>query len=388
MAWVRRIFRWITTPAAIGVTALVAGVVTLTGWGIFETVLDKTNTLEFCISCHSMESTVYQEYKKSPHYMNASGVRAVCADCHVPKALPHKLVAKAMAVKDVWHTILGTIDTPEKFEKHRLTLAKGVWAKMVATDSRECRSCHKQDAMDIHKQSPKAQNLMQKGLLKGETCISCHKGIAHKLPDMSGGYRTILADLKDAAANKSGNADTLYTIETAPFYRELPQSADDKDDGNIFPFTMAKVVERKGDFVKVAIGGWVQEGMERLLVTAKGRRIFEVALSPQAAEAVQRSEPVVDADTGLTWQQGSVTGWVTKTALTADLKALNGYGAEIASAACGACHTQPLPEHFMANQWIGVVKDMKGGTALSAEEVRVLVAYFQTHAKDMTKAEH
>lgn len=385
MARFKKCFRWFTKPAAIGVTAVVAAGAALAGWGAFTVVLDKTNTLEFCISCHSMQSTVYQEYLKSPHYQNASGVRAVCADCHVPKDLPHKLVAKAMAVKDVWHTMLGTIDTTEKFEKNRLHLAKAVWAKMESTDSRECRSCHKQDAMDVHKQRPKAQAVMQKGLAKGETCISCHKGIAHKLPDMSGGYRAMLNDIKDAALSGKGRGDALYAIETSPFYIDLPTDAESKGEGSVFPLTAAKVLDRKGDYLKVAIDGWVQEGAERLLVAAKGRRMFEVAVSPQAVGAFKLGDAIVDEDTGLSWQQGSVTGWVKAAAFSADRAGLDAYGAEVASAACGACHTQPQSDHFLANQWIGVVKDMKSGTALSAEEVRFLVAYFQSHAKDMGK---
>src|ERR1019366_6116593 len=32
-------------------------------WGGFNTGLEATNTLEFCISCHEMRDNVYQEYK-------------------------------------------------------------------------------------------------------------------------------------------------------------------------------------------------------------------------------------------------------------------------------------------------------------------------------------
>ena len=49
-------------------------------WGGFHTVIEVTNTLEFCTSCHEMEQ-VFEEYKQSAHYKNASGVRATCPDC-------------------------------------------------------------------------------------------------------------------------------------------------------------------------------------------------------------------------------------------------------------------------------------------------------------------
>ncbi|OQY75269.1 MAG: hypothetical protein B6D47_01560, partial [Rhodocyclaceae bacterium UTPRO2] len=52
-------------------------------WGGFNTAMEATNTLEFCVSCHEMRDTVYQEYQKTIHYSNRTGVRAICSDCHV-----------------------------------------------------------------------------------------------------------------------------------------------------------------------------------------------------------------------------------------------------------------------------------------------------------------
>src|ERR1700757_2352236 len=74
-------------------TLLVVGFVGgIVFWGGFNTALEQTNTLEFCISCHEMRDNVYQEYKETIHYSNRTGVRAVCSDCHVPKDWTHKMV--------------------------------------------------------------------------------------------------------------------------------------------------------------------------------------------------------------------------------------------------------------------------------------------------------
>jgi nitrate/TMAO reductase-like tetraheme cytochrome c subunit len=145
--------------------------------------LEQTNRTEFCISCHEMEQTVYQEYLKSPHYRNASGVTAGCADCHVPNELGAKLVRKIKATRELYHKLLGTIDTPEKFELKREELAIRVWAEMKANDSRACRRCHDDRRMDPHLQSRRAQEKMVPGIEEGKTCIECHQGIAHALPD-------------------------------------------------------------------------------------------------------------------------------------------------------------------------------------------------------------
>ena len=161
---------------------LMGGIGGVVFWGGFNTVLEATNTMEFCISCHEMKSTVYVEYQKSPHYKNASGVRATCPDCHVPKEWVPKIIRKIQASNELYHHFLGSIDTPEKFEAKRAELASHVQVKMKANDSHECRNCHSWDAMDFHKQSQRAQEKMEQGLKDGKTCIDCHQGIAHSLP--------------------------------------------------------------------------------------------------------------------------------------------------------------------------------------------------------------
>ena len=151
-------------------------------WGGFNTAMEATNTLEFCISCHEMKNTVYQEYKKTIHYSNRTGVRAVCSDCHVPKDWVHKVQRKIQASKEVWGKITGVIDTPEKFEAHRLTMAQNEWARMKGSNSRECRNCHSFESMDTDKQKQRARKEHGSALKDKQTCIDCHKGIAHQKP--------------------------------------------------------------------------------------------------------------------------------------------------------------------------------------------------------------
>jgi len=150
--------------------------------GVFNVVLSHTNELEFCTSCHTMQIPL-EEYKKSAHYKNASGVRAICSDCHVPKEFLPKMYAKIMATKDLYHQILGTIDTPELYEGYRWHMASSVWAKMRANNSRECRACHDFSHMDLSSQTRSARNRHSRAEDEGETCIDCHKGVAHEEPD-------------------------------------------------------------------------------------------------------------------------------------------------------------------------------------------------------------
>lgn len=153
-------------------------------WGGFNTALEATNTETFCVGCHEMRDNVFAELQDTVHYSNPSGVRATCPDCHVPHAWTSKIARKMAASKEVYGKIFGTISTPEKFEAHRLTMARHEWARMEANDSLECRNCHGAESMDITLQSPRAAEAHERFLFTGEkTCISCHRGIAHRLPE-------------------------------------------------------------------------------------------------------------------------------------------------------------------------------------------------------------
>lgn len=167
-------------PFVIFLGGIAVGAILLTA---SVAVIEYTNTTSFCISCHEMEQTVYQEFLKSPHYKNASGVVAGCPDCHVPREWGPKLVRKVKATGELYHKLVGTISTIEKFEAKRLELAERVWASMESNNSRECRNCHNQDRMDFHKQTRRAREKMEQALQEGKTCIECHKGIAHTKPD-------------------------------------------------------------------------------------------------------------------------------------------------------------------------------------------------------------
>ena len=152
-------------------------------WGGFNTAMEATNTETFCISCHEMKDNVYMEYQETIHYNNRTGVRATCPDCHVPKDWTHKMIRKVQASREVWGKLTGTIDTRETFEAKRLKLARSEWARMKASDSRECRNCHSFESMDSEAQKQRARKQHEMAIEDNLTCIDCHKGIAHHKPE-------------------------------------------------------------------------------------------------------------------------------------------------------------------------------------------------------------
>ena len=91
---------------------------------------------------------------------------------------------KLVTARDVYQELRGSIDTPEKFEQRRWLLANRVWTRMRASDSRECKSCHDYDSMDLDEQDKQARKKHSRAALeeKDKTCIDCHKGIVHEEP--------------------------------------------------------------------------------------------------------------------------------------------------------------------------------------------------------------
>ncbi len=190
LQYFRKIWRDIGQPSlhySIGALTLGGFIAGIVFWGGLNTTLEATNSEEFCISCHEMQENVYQELRETIHFSNRSGVRATCPDCHVPHEWTDKISRKMQATKEIWGKIFQTISTREKFLAKRRELAEHEWARLTANDSLECRNCHDYDYMDFTAQSLRASEQHSTSLADGEkTCIDCHKGIAHQLPDMEG----------------------------------------------------------------------------------------------------------------------------------------------------------------------------------------------------------
>ncbi|MET1412010.1 pentaheme c-type cytochrome TorC [Roseibium sp. HPY-6] len=390
---IKRVWKRFWGPAgAVSLGALTIGSFTagIIFWGGFNTAMEYTNEMEFCISCHEMRVNVYEEYKQSPHFVNASGVGATCADCHVPKEWVPKVIRKVKATKELYgHFVTRVIDTPEKFEAHRAEMAQRVWATMEANDSLECRNCHDESHMDFALQKPEAAKQMQAGFERGDTCIDCHKGIAHKMPDLSQGYRKKFEDLQAFASKLDQDGDALYPLKTVPLYAEAADATSGENAiGQVLAATHMKVLDRDNGAAKVSIEGWQQDGVAQVVYALRGQRIFEATLKKSEVGRVETHTTETDPDTELVWHKVSVDGWVAPESLVPDVDQIWEYTSEMYSASCATCHSKPDPGHTLANQWIGVLKSMKRFTTLDKEEYRILQKYLQLNAKDTGGAKH
>ncbi len=182
----KRLWLIMRTPssAAMGFILLLGFSGGIIFWGGFNMGMELTNSEEFCGGCHA---PIVAEIQETIHYSNRSGVRAICSDCHVPHNWTDKIIRKVQASKELVAFALGTINTQEKFEARRSHLANREWLRMKKNDSQECRNCHQFKYMDFSEQGRRSVKQHSTALASGDkTCVDCHKGIAHRLPDMSG----------------------------------------------------------------------------------------------------------------------------------------------------------------------------------------------------------
>ncbi|HWI83769.1 NapC/NirT family cytochrome c [Ramlibacter sp.] len=190
-----RLAKWAAGRRAIVV--LLAGFgLAIAGLSLFASTLVYTSTEPFCAtSCHEMANNSNMEYAGSSHDRNRTGVRATCVDCHVPHAPIPLYIAKMGALNDLWsHHVTHTVDTREKFVAQRPKMAQRVWTYMKGNDSRECRHCHNAANMDPERQSPIAVARHAKAKKEKLTCVDCHFGITHEVPDQGPGPQELEVD--------------------------------------------------------------------------------------------------------------------------------------------------------------------------------------------------
>ncbi|URL02760.1 NapC/NirT family cytochrome c [Avibacterium sp. 21-595] len=358
----------------------------LLGVGVFagsQYAMKATSSTEFCVSCHSMEIPK-QEWEGSVHFSNRKGVRAECANCHIPQdSAFHYVKTKVMALKDVWNTfVVDKLPDQDAYETHRLAMAKSVWAEMKASDSVTCKSCHNQEAMVLSEQSEAAQKMHKIAQETNQTCIDCHKGIVHFMPEMEVDNNEANSELAKHSGQFSTEDKTLYSLAMA--------NATLQEGGTIRLMPYAELTDwnTADEQVKATLSGWQQEGAESVVYMDLGKRIMVALLENVAQEKIQVIRSVYDEVTAANWKEIRLPIVVPKSNLTADLTALNQFGKNLNETYCSGCHAPISADHYTANQWIGVVNSMKDRTSLSDEDVRTLTIYLQRNGKDMANLSH
>ena len=157
--------------AAIAVAAVLAN----------EQIDAYTSTDAFCgTSCHSMQAHVANDpvFVESAHRTASSGVRAGCADCHIPHGIVPATVAHVKGgVKDIISETLNDFTDPQVWERGRAERAYHVRDWLLETDSATCRVCH--DEAAIQPERKRGQSQHEDARERGLTCIGCHYNLVH-----------------------------------------------------------------------------------------------------------------------------------------------------------------------------------------------------------------
>ena len=372
----KRSFSWLVLGVGI--------VVGIVFWGGFNTFMEYTNSYEFCTSCHEM-SVVKDEYQKSPHAHNPSGVPAICSDCHVPRPWGDKLVRKIKASKELYHWALGTIDTPEKFEAHRLSLAQNVWQEMEKSDSRECRNCHTNDTMITEKQSELAQK-MHKKLMSGEqTCINCHKGIAHELPNMEKLYANMEAEYQQGAlsAQLGGKAVVIQPeLEMAL----AAGGAGEEPLATLYGGTPLQVIKQEGDWVQVIVEGWDREEGSYIYIDFN-RAVSLAKMGFEGMDRVEKIDSKLEPEYELTWNNIKLTGWVPRSALGPDEEKFWTYVTDLYALDCNLCHGTYARDKWIMFDWRNNLKEMRRYTKMSQEQLQLVSNWVLRGARNDAEAD-
>ena len=358
-------------------------------WGGFNTALEVTNTEEFCIGCHEMSDNVYVELQETVHWQNRSGVRATCPDCHVPHNWTDKVARKMQASKEVWGTVFGTINTREKFLEKRGTLAQHEWDRFTANNSLECKNCHNYESMDFELMDERAQVQMKMAAERGQSCIDCHKGIAHELPENMNSGEGTLAKLEAMATSGYKKGQNYYSVRQLPLFTDKGLTT---EAGQLNAATEVKILAVEGDAIRVEIDAWRKtKGFGRVMFEDFAMNINEGYLTKEVAQSdqyMQKGETKEDDLTGLPWQKVSVELWMHNRSLTESRDTLWTFAKTTYDRSCSVCHTQPAEAHFATNTWPGMFNGMLSFVNLDGDTQALVLKYLQKHSSDFSDEAH
>jgi len=151
-------------------------VVVIASWAGTEFLLEKSSGAEFCTTCHTMEPMV-RAYEKTIHGGNNKlGIKAKCADCHLPhdNSLNYMFTKAKTGLTDIWSQMTYDEDNPPNWAEKRRHRDRYVF------DS-GCLKCHGEKASGDDPSHP-AYFAGGDSPFKGQEkfrCVNCHFYVGH-----------------------------------------------------------------------------------------------------------------------------------------------------------------------------------------------------------------
>jgi formylglycine-generating enzyme required for sulfatase activity len=203
--------RW-RRAAGLVCVAAAAGMVAMMGLNYAWVASSKD---ESCMACH-VHPEAEQSWRQSSHYVNGSGTKTSCAECHLPPtgSIDYVLAKARMGGKDIMAYIFKNKEKIDWAAKGELENAR----KIVYNES--CLACHHQLFPEgITDDGVTAHLYWEENAEKLDmNCIDCHLDVGHYDPNytharMTGIPRqTASGPIYDSAARVTEFADFTGTI--------------------------------------------------------------------------------------------------------------------------------------------------------------------------------
>ncbi|QGM79956.1 pentaheme c-type cytochrome TorC [Otariodibacter oris] len=379
--FIKNLFMKPSAKIGLGILVTLGFIAGAISWQSFNDVMDSTSTEEFCVSCHSMEQPL-AELKETVHWSNSSGVTATCSNCHLPHEKTPKFARKVQAMREVFAEFTGKYDEEGSFEEHRQEMAEREWARFAANGSKECKTCHSYERMDFDNMSDLAKKAMIPAAERDQSCMDCHKGIAHHLPEMKASKGS--ASKFDNLVVSSLSADkTYFTKANVKLFNDEAMSSNIGQLETAVPVTFVKS-GKDADLVELTM--WRKnKGFGRIWYHQFGKNITDAVLSKEFMQTEPKFEVIAtqeDPLTGLTWQNVKMQVWVPKASLIEDIKPIWADAENTYKTQCSTCHRQPEVAHFDSNTWIGLFNGMVGFTNIDKQTGKEVLRYLQLHSSD------
>ncbi|QDF29283.1 cytochrome C [Halarcobacter anaerophilus] len=152
--------------------------------------------------------------------------------------------------------------------------------------------------------------------------------------------------------------------------------------GRLLPTSEVKILEKKGNRVKIEMEGYMKSGVSTAIYFVKGKRILVAGLSKSGNFDIKKISSSKD-ENAVEWEKVVLTAYTKNSNLTKDLDSLYSKAQELFKNNCSICHPAHPVNEFTANQWPSMFKAMVNRTAIQKQDRYLVTQYLQKHAKDM-----
>jgi trimethylamine-N-oxide reductase cytochrome c-type subunit TorC len=213
---------------------------------------------------------------------------------------------------------------------------------------------------------------------EGFTCIDCHNGIAHQLPDMQSIVQAASELFDNALQTDDLTQVVLHTVAEKKVYASPDMTAPVV--ATLSTAAKIKVLERNLD-------GWMKIELAGEEVLGDTSKLFLDTTSGVVAATIfsgleyTSDRAKVDPDTRLRWREARVSGWVTDDVLSSNLESIWDYAKVVYESECARCHAIFSPSAFKAPEWVNTINNMRRYSRLGTRDYNLISSYLQQHAQ-------